>query len=356
MSQINIIGNILDSSGYSIHTRSLANALSKITDVKLTSSIPQNAQILLTDKEIEMLKKKDKGEINLIITSPIYWKLHTNAKRNWVFLVFEGDKVPKSFIEECLNPDIEYIFVPSEHTKKALYNTEGCIPEISSKVRVIPHGVNLDLFYPKDKPETFTFICNKGFRHLEDRGGIQYALQAYLEEFTNKDNVNFILKINPAYGIPNIQQLINEIKPKDRTDFASIQLNTDNIPYDKLVELYNKAHALVAPTRAEAFNIPGIEAMACGLPVITTNFGGQTDYCNEDNSWIIDGEMTEVTWELQYEGIKWLTPSITELKQSMRHAYGFRKDDLFKNKSNKALETAKEFTWDKTALKVKELI
>ena len=131
--QINIIGQILGTSGYDIHTRSLANALSKITDVKLTSSIPQNAQILLTDKEIEMLKKPDKEEINLIITSPIYWKLHLNAKRNWVFLVFEGDKIPKSFFEECLNPNIEYIFVPSQHTKDAMLNSVGLTKETENQ-------------------------------------------------------------------------------------------------------------------------------------------------------------------------------------------------------------------------------
>ena len=57
----------------------------------------------------------------------------------------------------------------------------GCIIHYI-KIKIIQHGVNLDLFYPKDKPEKFTFICNKGFRHLEDRGGIQYAIRAYLED------------------------------------------------------------------------------------------------------------------------------------------------------------------------------
>src|SRR3990167_9457198 len=126
MVQVNCIGGILDSSGYSVHTRNLANALSKICDVKLTSYIPQNMVTQLSDNEVTMLKKPNKGEINLIITSPIYWKLHTNAKRNWVFLVWEGDKIPKSFLNECMNPDIEYIFCPSNHTRDAIIST---IPE-----------------------------------------------------------------------------------------------------------------------------------------------------------------------------------------------------------------------------------
>lgn len=355
--QINVIGSILDSSGYSIHTRQLANALSKITDVKLTTTIPQGAERLLTDKEVEMIKKPTKEEINLIITSPIYWKLHTYAKRNWAFLVFEGDRVPKSFIKECLNPNIEYIFVPSFHTLEAIINaTEGTNEEkeMVKRIKLIPHGVNLDLFYPKEKPEKFTFITNKGWRHLEDRGGIQYAIQAYLEEFTDKDDVNFIIKLNPVYGVPNINNLLQEIKPKDKNVFASMQINADNIMYNKMVELYNKAHVFVMPTRSESFGMPGIEAMACGLPVITTNFGGQTDYCNKDNSWIVGGELTPVTWELLYEGVKWLTPDVKQLRKYMREAY--EAERVVKYKSINALETAKQFTWDNSVKKIVALI
>lgn len=386
MTQINIIGQILDSSGYAIHTRNLSNALSKIVDVKLTSQIFQGQERALTDKEVEMIKKKEKGEINLIITHPLYWRLHTNAKRNWVFLVWEGDRIPKSFIDECLNEDIEYIFVPSKHTKEAIMNTvtalsigefdtfkgwkldkytlfqptpgimetKALVRYIEEKIRIIPHGVNLDLFYPKEKPkDKFRFLCNKGFRNLEDRGGIQYAIQAYMEEFNSSDNVELFLKLNPAYGIPDLNKIINELKPLHKPNLPPIRISVDNISYEKLVELYNQANVLLMPTRAESFGIPGIEAMACGLPVITTNFGGQMDYCNESNSWIIGGEMTEIKHELAYEGVSWLTPSIPELRKVMRIAYDCK--DL-PEKGQNALQTAHEFTWDKTAQKVKELI
>jgi len=362
MTQINVIGNILGSSGYDVHTRNLANALSKITDVRLSTTIQPGQEALLADRELEMIKKPDKGEINLIITSPLFWRLHTNAKRNWAFFVWEGDRVPRHFIEECLNPDIEYIFVPSEHTRDAIYSTlekfeldMGEHDKVYEKIKVISHGVDLGLFYPKQvEKERFTFVLNKGFRNLEDRGGTQYAIQAYLEEFTGKDNVELIVKINPAYGIPNIQQLINEIKPKDKTDFGMVNINTDNIPYNILVDLYNKGNVFVMPTRAESFGIPGIESMACGVPIITSSFGGQTDYANKDNSWIIGGELTEIVHEVQYENTKWLTPSIPELRKAMREAHTNK--ELLKEKGEKSLETSKKFTWDSTALKVKKLI
>jgi len=157
---INIIGNFLGSSGYEIHTRELANALADETEVSLQTGLVQGWERMVNDKELEMIKRKP-GEINLIITNPLNWKLHTNAKRNWVFLVWEGDKIPDCYLEECLNPEIEFIFVPSKHTYEALEKSywEGGEKDLNhkpdkefwDKVKVMPHGVDLDKFYPIEK-------------------------------------------------------------------------------------------------------------------------------------------------------------------------------------------------------------
>ena len=370
--KFNIIGNILDSSGYAIHTRQLTNALGKIADVKLTTQIQQGQEGLLTDMEVNMLKKPEDERINIIITHPLHWKNNIRKGRNWAFLVWEGDKIPDCFIEQCLNPDIEYILVPSQHTKDAILNTlkehytwdkedkdeiiqKGTISTIFGKniddwIKIIPHGVDLTKFYPKEKPSKFTFVCNKGFRGLEDRGGIQYAIRAYFEEFTKADNVEMQIKINPVYGVPDIVKIVDSLKVNE--DNAILKINTSSIPYDDLVNLYNSGHVFVSPCRAEAFNLPCIEAMACGLPVITTNFGGQTEFVNNENGWIIQGELKEVEHELEYEGIKWLTPDIPELRKAMREAYTA---DL-KVKVNKSLEVAREWTWDNSANKLIKLV
>ena len=227
--QINIIGTAFGCSGYDIHTRELANALNELIPVRLSVNTPQGIETSLNDKEIEMVKRQPiKEEINLIITTPNQWIMHTDNKRNWAYCVWEGDRVPESFIEDFMNPDIEYIIVPSEHTKKAIAKTIYTLDEqeeIMDKIKVISHGVDLKKFYPKPRIKVdnlnnenivpFTFLCNKGFRNLEDRGGVQYTIRAYLEEFTKKDNVSLFLKINPAYGIPDLNSLINQLKPRN---------------------------------------------------------------------------------------------------------------------------------------------
>jgi glycosyltransferase involved in cell wall biosynthesis len=48
---------------------------------------------------------------------------------------------------------------------------------------------------------------------------------------------------------------------------------TDHVPDDDLVALINGAAAFVYPSLHEGFGIPIIEAMACGVPVVTSNRG-----------------------------------------------------------------------------------
>jgi len=354
---INIIGQIFGSSGYDVHTRNLGRALAMKTDARYTVRAGQGWERLVDDKELSMIKAPAvKDEITLIITNPLNWRVNTNSGRNWVYLVWEGDCIPKHFINECMNPEIEYILVPSKHTLKALMDTEKTQEQyetIKAKVRVVPHGVDTSIFYPKDKPEKRIFFMNKGFRNMQDRGGVQYGLRAYFEEFTDKDDVEMLLKINPAYGIDKVQALIDQIAPR-KQGLPLLNLNMDNMPYDKLVDLYNKCNVFVSPTRAEAYNLPCIEAMACGLPVITTDFGGQTDFCNKDNGWIVGGKLVEVKHELMYEGTKWLTPNVADLRKAMREAYENR--ELVTEKSKKALNTARSNGWDRSAQLIVDLI
>lgn len=355
----NIIGDIFNSTGYAIHTRNLAGALFKIAPTRLSVSLPPNWHTMVNDRELEMIKRKkekEKEEINIIITNPLYWKLNTSGKRNWAYMIWEGDKIPRCFVEECCNPDIEYVLVSSNHTRTAIQNT---IKEfnsvvqiyVSGKIKVIPHGVDLNLFYPTEKPNKCVFIANKGLRGIEDRGGIQYLLKAYLEEFADEE-VELLIKINPAYGLINLQELIDKMVEK-KAKYPKLTINDQLLKYEDLAKFYNKGTVFVSPTRAEAFNIPIMEAFACGLPCITTNFGGQTDYVNNENGWIIGGEMTEVKWDLMYEGINWLTPNYQELRKMLRWCFEHNED--VNKKGQKALETARQYTWDKSAEKIKEL-
>lgn len=342
---LNIIGTIASTSGYAQHVRSLASALFKIMPTRLTTYIPQGFEREMTDAEVEMVQRKpEKDEINIIIDMCWNWKMHINGDNNIGFLVWEGDKIPLSFIGEILNPKIKQIWVPSLHTQNAVLNTAKDLDElneIADKIRIVPHGVDLSMFYPVKKPDIFTFVCNKGFRNDYDRGGLQYAIDAYLQEF-KKGEALLRLKINPAYGDYINTYLRKKVKPNS----PDIFLDFNVYPHNKLREIY-QGNVLVSPVRSEAYGLQMIEAMACGLPVITTNFGGQTDFVDTQNGWLIDYKLNPVKNELFYEEVNWAIPDLKALRQMMREAYD--NHQMLENKSAKALETSQNNTWDKSA-------
>ncbi len=369
---INVIGSILDSSGYSRHVRSLANALNKIIEVNLETNLIPGFERMVNDAELEMIKREADHEVNLIITNPLYWRINCTAKRNWVYLVWEGDKIPQWMLDECLNFDIEKIIVPSKHTYDAVMNSIE-LSELKDKLAIIPHGVDLQKFYPINSPSNpalkggttlgesviragspFKFLMCKGFTNMEDRGGVQYGIKAFLDEFTKEDNVELVIKLNSAYGIPDFNKLFPELNKKNN---PKITLITENLDDQQLNQLYNDCDVFVSPTRAEAFNLPCLEALACGKPVITTNFGGQTDFIEQGNEGVlIKYKLEEVKHDIMYEGIKWATPEQKDLMSAMRSMVQHKDKTNWKEQADKCISKAKELTWDNTVKLIKELL
>lgn len=360
-----IVSQIFDSSGYSSHGRQLFKALAKTEDVKLTTGLIPDWLRHVNDKELEAIKKEwEYDRIRICVTHPTYWRVNLTNKRNWVYCVWEGDKVPDFFITEMLNPEIEYVLVPSTHVKEAILRTASkdydvfCKRpeehdkelELLKKIRLVPHGVNHELFKPcSEKNEKFTFLVNKGWRNNLDRGGTQYSIKAFAEEFKKEENVRLIVKINTAYGVPDLDKLIQELGVTK--DCADIIINATDYEYKDIPELYNNCDCFVNPTRAEGFSIPTLEAMACGKACIFTDFGGQTDFAV---GWAIDYDLVPVEHELSYEGISWAIPNRYSLRKAMREAFENR--ELTAQKGQEALEKSKSYSWDKTAELIKSLV
>lgn len=63
--------------------------------------------------------------------------------------------------------------------------------------------------------------------------------------------------------------------------------NTKFADYD-MATLYRSADCFVISTRGEGWGMPILEAMACGLPAIATNWSSQVDFFNETNGYPVD--------------------------------------------------------------------
>ena len=122
--KLHFIGPLLSTTGYASHFRGLTNALGKYHDIKISTMLQEGWKRQVNDFELLAIKKADdKDRINIIIDLPHNWPLYLNKKKNIGFLVFEGDKIPLSWIDNIKDERVNQIWTPSQHVYNAIQNT-----------------------------------------------------------------------------------------------------------------------------------------------------------------------------------------------------------------------------------------
>ena len=362
MVKINLIGNIFGTTGYARHTKELLKSLSNsesITKIRLDCPKVDGWERLVSDAELNAITNKYTNDmVQIAITTPNNWPFYYTdpCKAFYGFLVWEGTKVPK-FWERYVNDyRVTAIFVPSTHVKHAIENTFNC----KKPIYIIPHGVDPLKFQINEeianKKRPFTFLVNKGWNLTEkDRGGVPITVKAFTEEFKDDENVRLILKINPAYLQGGSEQLENAFKKLSLPDKRpKIHVDINNLTDEGLVKMYSESDVIINTSYAEGFNLPLLEAMACGVVPLTSKFGGQMDFCHNYNSFILtEGEFVTPS-ELQYENSEWFEIDHEYLKHTMREL--FLHQTKVKDKVKLLSNTVDKFTWDKTAQKIIKVI
>ncbi len=101
--------------------------------------------------------------------------------------------------------------------------------------------------------------------------------------------------------------------------------------------------------------MPLLEAMACGRPVIATDWSAHTDFMTEDVAYPLRVErLIPVRAKCPYyEGFRWAQPDKDHLVHLMRHIYENREEAAAKGAraSEKALSC---WTWRQAAQKIKD--
>ena len=78
-------------------------------------------------------------------------------------------------------------------------------------------------------------------------------------------------------------------------------------------------------------------------PCIVTNWSGSTEFCNEENSYLLDYSMTPVRdmpWSPWYKATQsWAEPDLMHLRRLMRHVFENRKSSELSDKGIAARAT-----------------
>lgn len=229
----------------------------------------------------------------------------------------------------------------SRHVEKILIDNGVSVPLLTS-------GCGVD-HWLRIQADSYFAVEGKDFKFLHvsscfPRKGADVLLKAYGEVFSSADPVTLIIKT-----FKNPHNLIHEWlvdAASQKPDFPHVVIIEDDLTDGKLKSLYLASDVLVAPSRAEGFGLPMAEAMLSGLPVITTGWGGQTDFCNDDTSWLVDYSFSPAETHFGLFGSVWAEPKQAHLGEIMLEVYKTPPEER-KHKSIRGSELLlKDFTWE----------
>lgn len=165
--------------------------------------------------------------------------------------------VPEWLVEQCTAEALvaDRVLVASEYVRKTLIEN-GVSP---SRIAIIPYGVDVTRFYPATKRDdgTFRVLFVGG---IGQRKGIKYLLEAFRQ--LNLPGAELVLVGGVIGGG-------DALKP-----YQGIFRHVPNVPYREVNTVFQSADIFVYPSLHEGSALAIYEALASGLPVITTPNSG----------------------------------------------------------------------------------
>ena len=259
----------------------------------------------------------------------------------------------------------DFVVTPSQYGKSTIQSDYFDVP-----IDVVPYGVNTSpkAFCPvRDKMVLKKEIHDKSY---EDRNSYNFETEGRFVAFslgqsqTRKnwtaardawrifaEGKNDVLYIAVIHGTTRDNRdkewgvQLGDYDPYEFVKTPQCILIDYCLPDRFMLSFMQASDVLLFPTIGEGFGLPVLEAMACGCVPVVTNFSSVTDFCNGNNSFLLNDW---VPWVAQWD-VKRAVVNPKSMAINIQIAYDMWKAGLLNCKSVDAVATAKKYSWDKSA-------
>jgi len=367
----------LGRTGYNAHARGFVTALSKLVDLRVDNyTACDHVHEYITDHQKNIISEVTlKGKDGAENQYPPEWKreiecfdndihliLHEQnhhiyereyLKPTVAYCVWETELFYEDFFKRLL--DFDQLWVPSR------WQQENAIRQgyPADAVHVVPEAVESDCAPSSTVTpdnEVFTFCLLGRWDHRKSTTEI---LRSFVELFGNDPKVQLIASIDNPWSLDGLSTQ-ERLEKMGWGQINNIIIKSFPSRED-YIQLLQKSHVFLSCSRSEGWNIPLIEAMACGIPSIYSECSGQLEYaqgkgvpirilgkegaCHKDISGGKDITISKFTTDLPGH---FFTPDFKHLKQKMVYCM-----DNYKDLKEKALAESSgirnRFTWENAA-------
>ena len=275
---------------------------------------------------------------------------HRNKGRFKVgYTMLEVDRFPDEWVRQANRMD--EVWVPSA------FNREGMLDSgVRRPIEVMPLGVDPAYFHSgireqRNPTGEFTFLSVFEWGERKDPW---LLLRAFNDAFSADEPVRLVCKIINRDPTVSVKREIAGLSLSVSGGKISYLFNVE-FPHYQLGVLYRSADCFVAASRGEGWNMPLMEAMACGIPAIATDWGAHREFFHAGVGYPLRVARTipAVAKCPYYEGARWAEPDAEHLRHLLREVYE-KRDEARAVGAAAAEEVSRRWTWHNTARRIRQ--
>lgn len=299
-------GSYIGTTGYNQHTRDFVRHLSDLTDIKVRnftigktwsgmSEKPHSDEPYFNEKDEKVLYEQILWDNNKNRSNHKIYKSELKEFEPDVDIVlcetnhhlfydnYDGPRIAYNVWESTLQPPhyferlkyFDEFWVPSKWQKEC--TVKQGYPE--DKIKVVPEGVDVHTFFPEDASHEMTsdgrfkfFLAGR----WDYRKSTKEVIESFLKTFDKNEEVDLIVSIDNPFSNDGLNTTEERLDYYNFTDDRIKVLHFP--PREDYIKLLKSSHVFLSCARSEGWNLPLIEAMACGTPSIYSNCSGQLEF------------------------------------------------------------------------------